>query len=69
MPLSLDFHLVFWCLSSGRHFEILTLKFLLNPITQKRMTNLQNTLKRLGIILFKKWFAADHQSNILELLL
>ena len=33
------------------------------------MTNLQNTVKRLGIIVFRKYFAADHQGDILELLL
>ena len=67
-PLSLRFHLVFWCLSSNRHFGTLTLKFLLNPITKETMTNLQNTVKRLGIIVFSKCFAADHQSDVLELL-
>ena len=43
-PLSLPFHLVFWCLSSNRHFGTLTLKFLLNPVTKESMTNMQNTL-------------------------
>ena len=68
-PLTLRFHLVFWCLSSNRHFGTLTLKFLLNPITKETITNLQNAVKRLGIIVFRKCFAADHQSDILELLL
>ena len=68
-PLTLRFHLVFWCLSSNRHFGTLTLKFLLNRITKETITNLQNTVKRLGIIVFRKCFAADHQSDILELLL
>ena len=68
-PLTLRFHLVFWCLSSNRHFATLTLKFLLNRITKETITNLQNTVKRLGIIVFRKCFAADHQSDILELLL
>ena len=67
-PLNLRIHLVFWCLSSNRHFGTLTLKFLLNPITKETMTNLQNTVKRLGIIVFSKCFAADHQSDVLELL-
>ena len=31
------------------------------------MTNLQNTVKRLKIIVFRKYFAADHQCDILEL--
>ena len=56
-PLNLRIHLVFWCLSSNRHFGTLTLRFLLNPITKETMTNLQNTLKRLGIIVFSKHFA------------
>ena len=68
-PLTLRFHLVFWCLSSNRHFGTLTLKFLLNRITKETITNLQTTVKRLGIIVFRKCFAADHQSDILELLL
>ena len=82
-PLTLRFHLVFWCLSSNRHFGTLTLKFLLNPITKETMTNSQNTgtltLKfllnpvtkesYLGIIVFRKCFAADYQSDILVLLL
>ena len=51
-PLSLRFHLVFWCLSSNAHFGPLTLKFLLSPITKETMTNLQNTVKRLGNIVF-----------------
>ena len=67
-PLSLRFHLVFWCLSSNPHFGLLTLKFLLNPITREAMTNLQNTVKRLGIIVLRKCFAANHMSDILELL-
>ena len=68
-PLNLRFHLVFWCLSSNRHFATLTIKFLLNPITKEAMTNLQNTFKCLRIIFFKKCFAADHPSKVLELLL
>ena len=68
-PLNLRIHLVFWWLSSNWHLGTLTLKFLLNPITKETMTNLQNTVKRLGIIVFRKCFAADHQSDILELLL
>ena len=43
-PLTLRFHLVFWCLSSNRHFGTLTLKFLLNRITKETITNLQNTV-------------------------
>ena len=30
----------------------------MNPITKETMTNLQNTVKRLGIIVFSKYFAA-----------
>ena len=55
-PLNLRFLLVFWCLSSNQHFGILIRKFLLNPITKETMTNLQNTFKCLGIIVFRKWF-------------
>ena len=68
-PLNLRIHLVFWCFSSNRHFGTLTLKFLFNPITNETMTNLQNTVKRLGIIVFRKCFAADQQSDILDFLL
>ena len=59
-PRNLRIHLVFWSFSSKRHFGTLTLKFLFNPITKEAMTNLQNTVKRLGIIVFRKSFAADH---------
>ena len=48
---------------------LINLEFLLKPITNKTMTNLQNTVKRPAIIVFRKWFAADHHSDILELLL
>ena len=68
-PLTLRFHLVFWCLSSNRHFGTLTLKFLLNRITKETITNLQNTVKRFGVVVFRKCFAAHHQSDILELFL
>ena len=68
-PLNLRFHLVFSFLSSNRHFRTLTLKFLLNPITKETMTYLQNTVKRLEIIVFWKSFSNDHQSDILEFLL
>ena len=67
-PVNLRFHLVFWCLSSNRHFGTFTSKFLLNPVAKETMTNLQNTVKRLGIILFRKCFAADHQGDSFELL-
>ena len=48
-----------------------TLKFLLNPITKEAMTNLQNAIKRLEIIVIVFWksFANDHQSHILEFFL
>ena len=68
-PRSFRFHLVFWCLSSNPDFGPLTLKFLLNPITKKTMTNLQNTVKRRAIIVFRKCFAADYQCDILHVLL
>ena len=38
-------------------------------MTKETMTNLQNTVKRLKIIVFMKYFAADRQCDILELLL
>ena len=41
----------------------------MNHISKETMSNLQNTVKRLGVIVFRKRFAADHQSDILELLL
>ena len=59
-PRNLHIHLVFWCFSSKGHFGTLALKFLLNPITNETITSLQNTVKRLGIIVFRKSFAADH---------
>ena len=63
-PLNLRFHLVFRCLLSNRHFGSLTLKFLLSPITKETMTNFQNTAKRLGTVVFRKCFDANHQSEI-----
>ena len=68
-PLNVRFHLVFWCLLSNPHFGRFTLKFLLNPITKEAMTNLQNTITRLEIIVFWKSFAIDHQSHILKFFL
>ena len=68
-PRDLRIHLVFLCLSSIRYFGTLTLKFFLHLITKETMTNLQKTVKRLGIIVASKCFAADHQCDILELLL
>ena len=67
-PLNIRIHLVFWWISSKRHFATLTLKFLLNPITKETMSNLQNTVKRREIIVVRKCFAADHQCDVLELL-
>ena len=68
-PLILRFHLFFLFLSSNGHYRTLTLKIFLNPIMKETMTYLQNTVKRLGIIVFRKSFANDHQSDILEFLL
>ena len=68
-PLNLRFHLVFWCLLINRHFGTLTIKILFNSITKETMTNFQNTFKHVEIIVFRNCFAADHQSDILELLL
>ena len=59
-PRNISIHLDFWCFSSKGHFGTLALKFLLNPITNETITNLQNTVKRLGIIVFRRSFAADH---------
>ena len=39
----------------------------MNPFSKETMTNLQNTVQRLGIIVSRKYFAANHQSDILEL--
>ena len=36
---------------------------------KETMTYLQNTVKRLGIVVFRKSFANDNQSDILEFLL
>ena len=60
-PLNLRIYLVFWCLSLNRHFKTLTLKFLLNPITKETMTNLQNTVKCLRIIVLCYSYSAYHQ--------
>ena len=66
---NLRIHIVLLFLSSNRHFGTLTLKLLFNPITKKTMTNFQNIVKSLGIVVFRKCFAADYQSAVLELLL
>ena len=63
-PLNPRFHLVFRCLSSNRHFGTVTLKFLLNPVTKETMTNLQNTVKRLGIIVFSNSIVAQNMANL-----
>ena len=68
-PFNLRIHLVLLFLSSNRHFGTLTLKVLFNPITKKTMTNLQNIVQSIGIVVFRKCFAADYQSAVLELLL
>ena len=36
---------------------------------KETMTNLQNTVKRLELSVLRKYFAADHHCDILELLL
>ena len=68
-PLNRRFYLVIWCLSSESHFGALSMKFSLHRIAAQTMTYLQNTIKRPGIIVASKCFAADHQCDILELLL
>ena len=51
-PLNIRIYVVFWWISSQRYFGTFTLKFLLSPITKGTITNLQNTVKRLGMIVF-----------------
>ena len=42
--------LVFWCLSSQRHFGALTVKFPLNPIVAPKKANLQHTITGLFML-------------------
>ena len=67
-PLNLRFHLVIWCLSSERHFGAVSVKFSLNRITAQKMTNLQNTVRRLIIIVLSLSYDAYHQSVTFKLL-
>ena len=65
-PLNHRFHLVIWCLSSERHFGAVSVKFSLNRITAQKMTNLQNTVRRLIIIVLSLSYDAYHQSVTLS---
>ena len=60
-PLNLRIYLVFWCLSLNHHFGTYTIKFLGDPIIKETMFNLQNTVKRLGIIVLCYSYSAYHQ--------
>ena len=66
--LNLRFHFIFWCLSTKRHFGTLPLKFLLNPIEKETVTNSQNTVRRLIIIVLSLSYYAYHQSVSFKLL-
>ena len=68
-PLNIRVHLVFWWISSKRHFGALTLKFFLNPITKETMTNLQNTVTRLLFTVFRSSVFTNRVSKILKSLL
>ena len=82
-PLNCRFLLVIKRFSFGRPFRAVSVKFSLNRITAQNMTNLQNTVKHLLIIVLaickkdftRLWifvlilfFGAFHHSHILELL-
>ena len=43
-PRNHRFQEVFCCLSSGRHFGVLTIKFATNPTVAQNMANFQNTV-------------------------
>ena len=62
------FYLVLWLLSSRRHFIGLTFKYSVNPITNQKMLNLENTVTRLKSIVLSKTYGADHASDTLDLL-
>ena len=64
-PLNLRIHLVFWCFLLNRHFGTLTC---LNPITNQTMTNLQNIVTRLRIIVLSYSYSAYHQNDTLKVL-
>ena len=57
-------HLVIWCLSCERHFGAISVKFSQNCITAKKMTNLQNTIRRLKIILLSFFFLLIIRTSI-----
>ena len=59
--------LVLWYLPSEGYFGALTVKLWVNPITAQKMANLQNTLRRLKIIVLSLSYGAYHQRDILEL--
>ena len=55
-PFNPRIHLVLLFLSSNQHFRTLTLKFSFNPITKDTMSNFQNTVDRVVIIVFMGFF-------------
>ena len=64
------FYLVIWCLSSETHFGAVSVKFLLNRIAAQKMTNLQNNVRRLVIIVVRfSYNNPYHHSVTLKLLL
>ena len=62
------FPLVYLCVSCKQHFEVLTVKFLLNQITTHKMASLENILTSLRVIILFYCYSAYHQNDILELL-
>ena len=68
MPLNHRFHLVILFLSSKRHFGAVNVKFSLNCISSQKMTKLQNTVRRLIIIVFSLSYDAYNQSVTFKIL-
>ena len=63
-PLNHRFHLVISFCSWYLHFLAFTVKFSLNPITAQKITNFQNTVRRLKIILLSLFFLLIIRASI-----
>ena len=57
-------HLVICCLSCKRHFGVISVKFPQNCITAYKMINLQNTTRRMKIILLTCFFLLIMRTSI-----
>ena len=67
-PLNHRFYSFIQWLSSERHFRALSVKFSLNRITAQKVTTLQNTVRRLIIIVPSFSYDAYNQSVTFKLL-